>query len=92
MNAITKAIKSWVRKLNDAKLKRQVDELDSRFTIKEKNGRLYLMCMGTAIMVFGDKQTCDETACAITAARDAAQEYVFVSGEDKSVMVSTNHE
>lgn len=80
---IKKAIKSWLRKQADAKLKRQIGELNSRFSIKERNGRLYLMCMGTAIMVFGDKQTCDDATCALAEARDAAQEFVFVSDEDK---------
>lgn len=86
---IKKAIKSWLRKQNDTKLKRQIGEINSRFAIKERNGRLYLMCMGTAIMVFGDKQTCDDATCAITAARDAAQEFVFASDENKIITVDT---
>ena len=90
MNTIIKAIRSWLRKQNDAKLKRQIDEINSRISIKEKNGRLYLMCMGTAVKVFGDKQTCDDATCAITAARDAAQEFVFTSDEDKTVDIPSN--
>lgn len=78
-------IKNWIKQLialqRDRKLRASVKEISSRISLREKDGHIYIVCMGTAVWRLKDFSTCEESVRMLKDMRAFAREYAL--GEDK---------
>lgn len=80
MNLIAK-IKSWHEGLLALKEKQAEEELASRFSVAEKDGKIFVRCNGTAIAVCEDVCSAEGIAGMLAQCRRAA--LLYAKGEDK---------
>ncbi len=80
-------IRTWIKRLiaaqRDRKLRGCVNEISSRISLREKDGRLYIVCLGTAVGVMNGTSTCNDCVRAIQSTKRVAREYALGLEKDK---------
>lgn len=75
MKKITDYIRRRLLGAKTARRARHNAEVSARFRIAESDGKIYLLCLGTAIAVIGDDDTAQSITREVERARHAALEF-----------------
>ena len=72
MNRRTKRLRRQAESMRRTKDVRMVEEINARFSVRERDGKIFLLCNGTAVAIMTPASTMQEAVRQIKAMRAAA--------------------
>ncbi len=75
MNRITEWLRRQVESVQRTKEIRRTEEINARFSVRERDGKIYLLCNGTAVAIMTPASTMQDAIKQIKAMRAAALTY-----------------
>lgn len=72
MNRITEWLRRQVESVRRTKEVRRVEEINARFSVRERDGKIFLLCNGTAVAIMTPASTMLDAIKQIKAMRAAA--------------------